>query len=97
MNEIVISWAAGLMTGALIAVTSCLLIRKAVGAAVMRSADRQTGFFLFGFLSRFLLFASILYLAVFHAKASPVALVIGFTVIQLSYPIYLVKKRDQHV
>lgn len=98
------NWTAGWMVGAAVAWTSCRLIEQAVrssfDAAVQGKRPRRRSIlFLLGFFGRFVLFAAVLYLAIVRAGVSPVAIVIGFTVVQLSYPIYRVRrfeKRDQH-
>ena len=94
------SWIFGLMIGTAIAFSSCELIQKAVSNSFLRKVSRTAKVFLIGFFFRFLFFAALLYLAIIHFQVNVVAITVGFTVVQLIYPFYLIqslRKRQENV
>lgn len=94
------NWIFGIMIGGAIAISSCELIQKAVNNTFARRSGRSAGFFLFGFLFRFVLFGGLLYAAIVLFKINAVAIAASFTIIQFCYPLYLVmslEKQQNHV
>ena len=94
------NWIFGILIGGAIAVSSCELIQKAVTNTFARRSGRTAGFFLFGFLFRFVLFAGLLYASIVLFRINAVAIAASFTIIQFCYPLYLVsslEKQEHHV
>jgi hypothetical protein len=94
------NWIFGLLIGSALAFSSCELIQKAVANSFVRKSSRSGTFFLIGFFFRFVFFAILLYFAIVYFKINPIAIAASFSIIQIFYPLYLVKsleKRNQHV
>jgi hypothetical protein len=85
----------GMMIGVAIAISSCELIQKAVRNGFVRKANVATKFFLVGFFFRFAIFAALLFCAIAYFEVNVIWLTLSFTLVQLSYPFYLIQSLEK--
>jgi mannose/fructose/N-acetylgalactosamine-specific phosphotransferase system component IIC len=94
------NWIFGMLVGIALAFTSCEMIQKAVNNSFVKKMNRTAKFYMIGFFLRFIILGALLFFAIVYFKVNVIVLTVSFTLVQLTYPFYLMhslENRKQNV